>query len=59
MIQTKMVSVNSHFEMSIKSILNRFLVQMSRSSVVDITYRLFAKMRLAKYSATIHLDFKD
>ena len=38
MIQTnKMAGANSQFEMSIKSTLEGFLLQMLRASVVDIT----------------------
>ena len=62
--EKKMAGINLHFKMSINSTLNGFLLKMLRSSVLKITLFLSTKtiiysFNLAKYSATIHLDFKE
>jgi len=45
-MQNKMAGVNSRFEMSIKSTLNGILLQLSRSSVVDITTPLLFEIEV-------------
>ena len=60
--KNKMAGVNSRFEMSIKSTLDGFLLEMSRWSVVEIISCVYIKTNYSFQSvatATIQLDFKE
>ena len=61
--KNKMAGVNSRFEMSIKSTLDGFLLEMSRwSVVVEITSCAYTKTNYSFRSvatATSQLDFKE